>query len=94
MSEKFGYKTVEEFKKNAQKKFSLLETGIAKQPSSRLLLLNVSISHLPEYKYTKNTIYMTYDTNKLARVSMMALSPSKTPFSSSTTAVQRRAGMF
>ncbi|OKL63847.1 hypothetical protein UA08_00430 [Talaromyces atroroseus] len=40
MAEKFGYKSVEDFKKNAQKKFSLLETGIAKKPTSRLLLLN------------------------------------------------------
>lgn len=42
MSEKYGFKSVEDFKKNGQKKFSLVETGIADKPSCRLLLLNVS----------------------------------------------------
>jgi hypothetical protein len=37
---KHGYKTVEEFVAGAQKKFSLVETGIVDQPSCRLLLLN------------------------------------------------------
>jgi hypothetical protein len=41
MAEKFGYKDVSDFAKNAQKKFSLVENGIAQQPSCRLLLLNV-----------------------------------------------------
>jgi hypothetical protein len=37
---KHGYKTVEEFVAGAQKKFSLVETGIVDQPGCRLLLLN------------------------------------------------------
>ncbi|KAH8702102.1 conidial pigment biosynthesis protein Ayg1 [Talaromyces proteolyticus] len=40
MAEKYGFKSVEEFKKNGQKKFSLIETGIADKPSCRILLLN------------------------------------------------------
>jgi esterase/lipase len=40
MSMKHGFDSVEEFKKGAQKKFSLLETGIIQKPSSRLLLIN------------------------------------------------------
>jgi hypothetical protein len=46
MAEKYGFKSVEDFKKNGQKKFSLGETGIADKPSCRLLLLNVSFYHL------------------------------------------------
>jgi len=42
MAIKHGYKTVEEYKEGVQKKFSLLETGIIQQPSTRLLLINVS----------------------------------------------------
>jgi hypothetical protein len=41
MAEKFGYSDIADFRKNAQKKFSLIENGIAQQPSCRLLLLNV-----------------------------------------------------
>ncbi|OJJ01842.1 hypothetical protein ASPVEDRAFT_652310 [Aspergillus versicolor CBS 583.65] len=37
---KHGYKDVEEFKEHAQKKFSLVETGIVHKPSCRMLLLN------------------------------------------------------
>lgn len=40
-AKKHGYTDVEAFKSQAQKKFSLIETGIADQPSCRLLLLNV-----------------------------------------------------
>jgi hypothetical protein len=39
---KHGFKSVEEYKANVQKKFSLLETGIIQKPSTRLLLINVS----------------------------------------------------
>lgn len=42
MALKHGYSSVEEYKKGAQKKFSLLETGIIQKPSTRLLLINVS----------------------------------------------------
>ncbi|KAL1997204.1 hypothetical protein VTN49DRAFT_7351 [Thermomyces lanuginosus] len=40
MVRKFGFKNVDEMKKEGQKKFSLIETGIAQRPSCRLLLLN------------------------------------------------------
>jgi hypothetical protein len=43
MATKHGYKTVEEYKAGVQKKFSLLETGIIQKPSTRLLLINVSV---------------------------------------------------
>jgi hypothetical protein len=43
MAIKHGYKTAEEYKEGVQKKFSLLETGIIQQPSTRLLLINVSL---------------------------------------------------
>ena len=39
---KCGYESVDDFKAGAQEKFSLLTTGIIKQPSTRLLLINVS----------------------------------------------------
>jgi hypothetical protein len=42
MAMKHGYATAEEFIDGAQKKFSLLETGIMEKPSTRLLLINVS----------------------------------------------------
>ena len=32
---------MEEFRKDAQERFSLLETGIIQKPSTRLLLVNV-----------------------------------------------------
>lgn len=40
MAMKHGYSSVEEYKKGAQKKFSLLETGIIQEPSTKLLLVN------------------------------------------------------
>lgn len=43
MAQKFGYENVEDFKENAQKTFSLAETGVLKQESTRLLLVNVSL---------------------------------------------------
>ena len=42
MAMKHGFDSVEEYKAKAQKKFSLLETGIIHKPSTRLLLVNVS----------------------------------------------------
>ncbi|KAJ5665201.1 uncharacterized protein N7477_007649 [Penicillium maclennaniae] len=39
-AEKYGYASAEEFTKNAQKKFSLVETGVMDQPNCRLLMLN------------------------------------------------------
>jgi hypothetical protein len=41
MAEKYGFESDADFKKNAQKKFSLIETGIMDQDNCRLLLLNV-----------------------------------------------------
>lgn len=41
MALKHGYSSVDEFRNNVQKKFSLLETGIIQKPSTRLLLINV-----------------------------------------------------
>ncbi|KAK1758335.1 esterase FrsA [Echria macrotheca] len=40
MAMKHGFTSIEDYKENAQKKFSLLETGIIHQPSTRLLLIN------------------------------------------------------
>lgn len=40
MAMKHGFESVEAYKEGAQKKFSLLETGILDQPSTRLLLVN------------------------------------------------------
>jgi hypothetical protein len=48
MAQKHGYASVEEFKNNAQKRFSLLETGIIDKPSTRLLLINVGKALLAE----------------------------------------------
>lgn len=42
MALKHGYRTVGDYRDNVQKKFSLLEAGILDQPSTRLLLINVS----------------------------------------------------
>lgn len=41
MAMKHGFASVEAYKANVQKKFSLLETGIIHKPSTRLLLINV-----------------------------------------------------
>ena len=38
---KHGYDSVDEYREGAQKKFSLVETGIVNMPSTRLLLVNV-----------------------------------------------------
>lgn len=38
---KHGYDSVAEYIAGAQKKFSLLETGVINGPSTRLLLINV-----------------------------------------------------
>lgn len=40
LTEKFGYKTVDEFLGNAQREFSLVENGVVDLPSCRLLLVN------------------------------------------------------
>lgn len=40
LTEKFGYKDHDDFMDNAQKTWSLVETGIADMKSCRLLLIN------------------------------------------------------
>jgi len=40
---KFGYETVEEYARDSQKTFSLLEVGLLDKPSAPLLLVNVSM---------------------------------------------------
>lgn len=53
MALKHGYSSVDEYKKGVQKKFSLLENGIIQKPSTRLLLINVSYTHLmPSWETT------------------------------------------
>ncbi|KAK5656539.1 hypothetical protein OQA88_4518 [Cercophora sp. LCS_1] len=46
MAMKHGYDSVEAYKEGVQKKFSLLETGIIKGPSTRLLLINGTLDGL------------------------------------------------
>ncbi|SPO03792.1 probable yellowish-green 1 protein [Cephalotrichum gorgonifer] len=46
MAMKHGYDSVEDYKVGVQKKFSLLETGIIKGPSTRLLLINGTLDGL------------------------------------------------
>ncbi|APA06156.1 hypothetical protein SS1G_01382 [Sclerotinia sclerotiorum 1980 UF-70] len=46
MALKHGYTSVEEFRDNVQKRFSLLETGIIDKPSTRLLLINGTLDGL------------------------------------------------
>ena len=43
MAMKHGFNSVEAYKEGVQKKFSLLENGIIQKPSTRLLLINVSL---------------------------------------------------
>lgn len=54
-AEKYGYSSTEDFIENAQKKFSLVETGIMDQPNCRLLLLNVSVSMALNCELCRNT---------------------------------------
>ncbi len=62
MAMKHGYKTVEEYKEGVQKKFSLLENGIIQQPSTRLLLINVSsLAPVPELKGMKRSIISDHE---------------------------------
>ncbi|KLU90742.1 hypothetical protein MAPG_10594 [Magnaporthiopsis poae ATCC 64411] len=46
MAMKHGFDSVEAYREGAQKKFSLLETGILDQPSTRLLLVNGTLDGL------------------------------------------------
>jgi hypothetical protein len=47
LTRKFGYDNPEEFKQQAQNTFSLVETGIVEQESTRLLLINVRLHPPP-----------------------------------------------
>jgi hypothetical protein len=55
MALKHGYTNVDDYKNGVQKKFSLLELGILEKPSTRLLLINVSLS-------APNNVYWTHKT--------------------------------
>ena len=65
LTEKFGYKSEDEFLDNAQKDFSLLELGIANQPSCRLLLINGTHDGLMPIE--DSMLMMEYGTPKEAR---------------------------
>lgn len=85
MAEKYGYDNEEEFVKNAQKKFSLVETGVLDQDNCRLLMLNVCIpvSVLSREENKKLIVF---------RVLMTVLSRLKTALSLSSMAVLRKIG--
>lgn len=53
---KFGYEDLETMKADSQKRFSLLENGILDQPSTRLLLVNVSCTILSTYMVADSVI--------------------------------------
>ncbi|KAK4038663.1 Alpha/Beta hydrolase protein, partial [Parachaetomium inaequale] len=62
---KHGFKSVEEYKANVQKKFSLLETGIIQKPSTRLLLVNGTLDGLMPIE--DSMMLFEYGTPKEAR---------------------------
>ena len=41
LAQEFGFSSIEAFKEEAQRKFSLVEQGVVQKPSTRLLLINV-----------------------------------------------------
>jgi hypothetical protein len=49
---KFGYEDVTAMKKDAKRRFSLLENGILNAPSARALLINVSHDSLSSFTYS------------------------------------------
>lgn len=65
LQEKFGYKTEEEFLDNAQKDFSLVETGVVNLPACRLLLINGTHDGLMPVE--DSMLLMEYGTPKEAR---------------------------
>lgn len=86
MAEKFGFQSVEDLKKDGQKKFSLLDNSIMKRPSCRLLLLNVSFFwnlNIPIH----DRLLTIFD-----RGLMMESSQSKILYYYSTMEVPRKAG--
>ena len=65
LAEKFGYKDGEELMDKAQKEFSLIETGIAEMPATRLLLINGTHDGLMPIE--DSMLMMEYGTPKEAR---------------------------
>ncbi|KAG7291508.1 hypothetical protein NEMBOFW57_001527 [Staphylotrichum longicolle] len=65
MAMKHGFASVEEYKANVQKKFSLLETGIIHRPSTRLLLINGTLDGLMPIE--DSMMLFEYGTPKEAR---------------------------
>jgi hypothetical protein len=86
MAEKFGFQSVEDLKKDGQKKFSLLDNNIVKGPSCRLLLLNVSVF------WNLNTPFHDRLLTVFDRGLMMESSQSKILYYYSITEVPRKAG--
>ena len=66
LTEKFGYKSEEEFLDNAQKDFSLVELGVVNQPSCRLLLINGTHDGLMPIE--DSMLLMEYGSPKEARL--------------------------
>lgn len=65
LTEKFGYKSEEEFLENAQKDFSLVELKIVDMPATRLLLINGTHDGLMPIE--DSMLMMEYGTPKEAR---------------------------
>jgi len=65
LSEKFGYVNADDFMDNAQKDFSLVETGIVNLPACRLLLVNGTHDGLMPIE--DSMLMMEYGTPKEAR---------------------------
>ncbi|KAL2255820.1 hypothetical protein VTK26DRAFT_2662 [Humicola hyalothermophila] len=65
MAMKHGFGSVEEYKANVQKKFSLLETRIIQKPSTRLLLINGTLDGLMPIE--DSMMLFEYGTPKEAR---------------------------
>ncbi|KAK5735105.1 hypothetical protein LTR17_008441 [Elasticomyces elasticus] len=66
LTEKFGYKSEEEFLANAQKEWSLVELGIVDMPSTRLLLINGTHDGLMPVE--DSMLMMEYGSPKEARL--------------------------
>ncbi|PQE29039.1 pigment biosynthesis Ayg1 protein [Rutstroemia sp. NJR-2017a BBW] len=73
MALKHGYDSVDEFRNNAQKRFSLLETGIIQKPSTRLLLINYQGTHDGLMPIEDSQLLFEHGTPKEARFFANAL---------------------
>ncbi|KAH6855316.1 Alpha/Beta hydrolase protein [Chaetomium sp. MPI-CAGE-AT-0009] len=65
MAMKHGFRSVDEYKANVQKRFSLLEAGIIQKPSTRLLLVNGTLDGLMPIE--DSMMLFEYGTPKEAR---------------------------